>query len=133
MRKVLLMLTLCLVGISVADSQSIADESSVESELGFVYKEGSFKIGKEKYYYAGIYTADGKICVKFNYSVLEGRDVTANAVAPGTEVLAATEIHTMRGDLFLPKSLKKIYTKFLSVRNALIYDDKAIAEHVVLK
>ena len=132
-KNLLSMFTLFLMSIGVANAQVEVNENYVQSEQGFVCKEGSLKIGKEKYYYSGIYTADGKTCVKLNYNIQANRDKTANVVAPGTEVLASNAISHIIGDLILPKSLKKIYTNSLGVRNVIIYDDNAITEHIVIK
>lgn len=134
-KKLLFMLTLLLMSIGVVNAQVEVNENYVQSEQGFVVKRGSFKIGKKKYSYSGLYTPDGKICVKCNYSWEDHTDKKADiAVAPGTEVLGPFAFADFSDrPLYLPKSLKKIYPNATGGTYIDLYDDKYITEHVVIQ
>lgn len=136
MKKYLFTLVICLMSIGSVNAQTEVKDGYVQSEQGFVYKKGSFKINgtKNKCAYAGIYTPDGKICVKISNRTLDKNNEIVDAVAPGTEVIgpeASAEIETPW--LYIPKSVKKIYNGGLKVKNVLIYDISEISEHVIDK
>ena len=134
MKKYLLTLAICLIGMGSVNAQTEVKDVYIQSEQGFVYKSGSFKINgaKAKCDYAGLYTPDGKICVKISSRGKNGLNI--DAVGPGTEVIcpdasAGIETHF----LHIPTSVKKIYSGGIKVKNVLIYDINEISEHKIDK
>ena len=134
MKKYILTLAICLMGIGSVAAQTEVKDGYVQSEQGFVYKKGSFKINgtKKKCDYAGLYTPDGRICVKISNRTLDKNNVIVDAVAPGTEVIGPEASEGLETPwLYIPTSVKKIYSGGLKVRNVLIYDINEISEHKI--
>ena len=127
MKRIGLLLTACLLSFSLCQAQE--NKVDVKPELvysadGFVYRMGSFKIEKTKYTYCGLYTTDGKVCVKmFGYT--GGGYV---CIAPGTEIIANCACLDS-SQIFIPKSVKQISTgAFPATCRVFVYDESTITE-----
>lgn len=110
MRKLLLLIvTLVLIDVCQAQESSSVSAEKVTCETGYIIRKGRFKVGKQKCYFNGLYTADGKVCVRMNPNNIPASHY--QCVAPGTEIVANGALpETVLGWVFLPKSVKTIYT-----------------------
>jgi len=101
----------------------------VFSEKGFVVRKGSFKLGKEKLKFKGIYSPDGTVCVKCwsNYE-----ESIILVVAPGTKTIAQNACITPNTKCcYIPNTVTKISTNaFPAFCEVIIYDVNAIEELV---
>ncbi len=111
MKKLLLLIvTLVLVDVCQAQESSSASADKVTCETGYIVRKGRFRIGKQKCYFNGLYTADGKVCVRMNPHNIPAAHY--QCVAPGTEIVAKGALpESVLGWVFLPKSVKTIYTE----------------------
>ncbi len=139
MKKFLLVLMLCISYAGYVSAQTTVNEKSIRCEQGFELKEGEFKIGKTKYHYGGIYTLDGKVCIRCNIMILNSTNYV-DAVAPGTEVIASGALTNVRRKVFyIPKSVKEVQAGALvlggrddeSLLYISIYDDSLVTEHKI--
>ena len=94
-------------------------------EKGFVVRKGSFKAGKQKYRFYGLYSADGTVCVAC--WPLIGDLLT---VAPGTKIIAKNAITSTEKSLcYIPSTVTQISTA--AIRTGIvveIYDNDAVTE-----
>jgi len=98
-------------------------------EKGFVVRKGSFKLGKEKLKFKGIYSLDGTVCVKcWPHAV--NTDILV--VAPGTKTIAQNAcVTTMTKYCYIPNTVTQISTNaFPTDCEVEIYDVNAIEELV---
>ena len=97
----------------------------VYSEKGFVVRRGSFKAGKQKFKFYGLYSADGTVCVAC--WPLIGDLLT---VAPGTKIIAKNAITSTEKSLcYIPSTVTQISTA--AIRTGIvveIYDNDAVTE-----
>ena len=96
-------------------------------EKGFVVRKGSFKLGKEKLKFKGIYSPDGTVCVKcWPHAV--NTDILV--VAPGTKTIAQNAcVTTMTKYCYIPNTVTQIGTgSFPTDCEVEIYDVNAIEE-----
>ena len=101
--------------------------NDVFCEKGFVVRKGSFKLGKEKLKFKGIYSPDGTVYVKclphaINTDIL--------VVAPGTKTIAQNAcVTTMTKYCYIPNTVTQIGTgSFPTDCEVEIYDVNAIEE-----
>lgn len=132
MKQSILILMFCLFGFgSISAQQTEVTEEYVSDANGFVVKEGAFKVGKIQVSFAGLYTSDGKVCVKiFNRCIHQSANRLTNGVAPGTEILAPSATAGITKELlYLPRKLKKIYANALSgCLNVEFYNENDVTE-----
>lgn len=127
MKKLLLFVAIlfcCSTGYAQnAEVKTTPDD--VYSEKGFVVRRGSFKAGKQKYRFYGLYSADGTVCVAC--WPLIGDLLT---VAPGTKIIAKNAITSTEKSLcYIPSTVTQISTA--AIRTGIeveIYDNDAVTE-----
>lgn len=131
MKKIILFFVLSLISIEGTIAQTEVKDDYAYSENGFVLKEGSFKIGKLTYLYCGLYSPDGKVCIKVNNRCPHHKDQESMSFAPGTEIIAPYATAGLNKPwYYIPKSVKKIYSGALSgCTNIYYYNDSEITEH----
>ena len=130
MKRFILFFVLCL-SFEGAIAQTEVKDDYVCSENGFVIKEGFIKIGKLTLHYCGLYSTDGKVCVKINNRCPHYKDIESLSLAPGTEIIAPYATAGLdKPWYYIPKSVKKIYSGALSgCKDIYYYNDSEITEH----
>lgn len=129
MKKYLCLSLFCILTLTVtAQETSSVSYEKVFCENGYVVRKGRFRIGKQKCYFNGLYTADGKVCVRMN-----PRNIPAahyQCVAPGTEVVATGALpESVLGWVFLPKSVKTIYKDAFAADLVIVpYDESKLED-----
>ena len=97
----------------------------VFSEKGFVVRKGSFKAGKQKFKFYGLYSADGTVCVACWPLIGDWL-----IVAPGTKIIAKNALTSTEKSLcFIPSTVTQISTA--AIRTGIvveIYDNDAVTE-----
>lgn len=120
-------ITICFLCVGLCQAQidrkELNEFNYIHSENGFVTKEGAIKHGRIKFHYDGLYSADGKVLLKKFLN-------DYNAVAPGTEVIAANAcagIGNIR--LLIPNTVKYISPQaFAPQPYIIVYDISEIEE-----
>lgn len=134
MKRIILFFSFTLFFVSMSHAQTDVKEGLVYSESGFIYKSGTFKVGKIKYRYGGLYMPDGKTLVKGD--VFFGMYYAERtAVAPGTEVIMpyafsgaiynGLQEHAYNGEyVVIPSSVKYLSPlSFNGFFRVSVYDD----------
>ena len=127
MKKLLLfaaILLCCSTGYAQnAEIKTTPDD--VFSEKGFVVRRGSFKAGKQKFRFYGLYSADGTVCVVC--WPLIGDLLT---VAPGTKIIAKNALTSTEKSLcYIPNTVTQISTAAIRTgMEVVIYDNDAVTE-----
>ncbi len=126
MNRILLFIIvlMCTCFTQAQESGTVVTTEKVYSESGFVLREGRFKIGKIKCFYKGLYTADGKVCVRIMPLSITN---AYRCVAPGTEIIA-TGAFQSEDWVFLPKSCKTICTGALNTPYIAPYDESQVSD-----
>ena len=130
MKKVLFIVFCILsIGYSQAQNDSI---NYIYDERGFVVKQGTFSIGKNKFCYYGLYTSDEKACVKMFRPAHPY--VLMICVAPGTEKILPNACSGI-GLVGIPRSVKYISKEAFptDVTDIYVYDDKQIENHKTIE
>jgi hypothetical protein len=134
MNKIYLLLIFSLISIGSAKAQTEVKDGYVTSEKGFVYKSGKFTIGKKKFKYAGLYSADGKVCVK-TFKPIGSSNQEETVVAPGTEIVVNGACY-WHYYVWLPTTVKKIGEDALmknqyGLGETYFYNAEDIVDHIV--
>ena len=111
MKKILLFVAIlfCCSTVYAEDDTTKTTPGEVFCEKGYVFRKGKFRIGKIKCYFEGLYTADGKVCVRVNPHIPA---TYHQCIAPGTEIVAKGALpESVLGWVYLPKSVKTISTE----------------------
>ncbi len=110
MKKISLFVAIlfCCSTVYAENDETKVTPNEVSCEKGFVMRKGSFKVGKRKFKFSGVYSADGSVCVKCWPYAIPGDWLI---VAPGTKTIARNAlISTETNYCYLPNSVTKIST-----------------------
>ncbi len=115
----------------MAHSQN-SEMEYIYCEQGFTVKKGELMLGQTPFYYAGLYSRDGKTLFKA-YSQLN----SYQCVAPGTEVIDARAFSDMGENmpslLMIPATVKKIGFSTMRCTEVRVYEEDDITHDMPTK
>lgn len=127
MKKLILFVAilLCCSTAYAQNAEVKTTPDDVFCEKGFVVRRGSFKAGKQKFRFYGLYSADGTVCVAC--WPLIGDLLT---VAPGTKIIAKNALTSTEKSLcYIPSTVTQISTAAIRTDMEIeIYDNDAVTE-----
>jgi len=141
MKKVLLLFLLVAVcGVCQAQEKckgqcpaaSQQQDEYIYSEQGFVVKKGELMLGQTPFYYAGLYSKDGKTLFKA-YTQYNSNQ----CVAPGTEIIDSRAFADMGENmptlLMIPETVKKIGVSTFRSTEVKLYEESEIVHDMPTK